>query len=95
MATLAPQAILPRTAVGSIAPDRYEKLLAAAAVVLLVAVLVALMKGRAEWPRVPAVVWPHLLTIVVALALTRRCCCAGGVIGATACSALCGSRRCC
>lgn len=51
-------------------PDLFEKLLSAGALILLGAVLVALAKGQAEWGRVPVVVWPHLLTIVVATALT-------------------------
>ena len=38
--------------------------------ILLAAVAVALVKGRADWARVPWAVWPHLATIVVALALT-------------------------
>lgn len=54
----------------SIAPDTLERVLAAATVALLAAVLTALAKGHAQWAQVPAVVWPHLLTIIVALALT-------------------------
>lgn len=45
-------------------------MLAGGAILLLAAVLVALVKGRAEWAQVPRQVWPHLLTIMVALALT-------------------------
>lgn len=52
------------------AADPYEKLLAAGAVVLLACVVAALARGRAEWDAVPWRVWPHLLTIMVALALT-------------------------
>ena len=51
-------------------PDTFERLLAIGSVLLLAAVAVALFKGRAEWGRVPWQVWPHLGTIVVALALT-------------------------
>ena len=54
----------------TVAPARVERVLAAGAAVLLAAVLVALARGHAEWGRVPAVVWVHLLTIIVALALT-------------------------
>lgn len=54
----------------SIAPDRYERILSYAAIVLLAAVAIALFKGRTDWARVPFAVWPHLATIVVALALT-------------------------
>jgi uncharacterized membrane protein len=59
-----------RGPVRSIAPDMYEKLLAAAAAVLLAAVLVALAKGYPQWRQVPVLVWAHLLTILVALVLT-------------------------
>ena len=55
---------------GSIAPDGYERVLAVAAVGLLVAMLAALVRGRAEWATVPAAVWAHLATIAVALVLT-------------------------
>lgn len=54
----------------ALAPDRFERILAVAAIVLLAAVFTALLKGRAEWDRVPGEVWPHLVTIVIALALT-------------------------
>jgi uncharacterized membrane protein len=54
----------------SLAPDAFERVLAAGAVVLLGCVLVALAKGHADWPRVPANVWAHLLTIMIALVLT-------------------------
>lgn len=53
-----------------ITPDTFERVLAAGSVVLLACVLVALFRGRAEWAQVPWQVWPHLLTIIVALALT-------------------------
>ena len=69
MATLAPPPVKHRRPL-SLAPDWYEKLLAAGSIVLLVAVAVALWKGRAGWARVPPVIWPHLLTIIVAVALT-------------------------
>jgi uncharacterized membrane protein len=52
------------------APEAFDKVLAFAAAVLLAAVLAALTRGFAEWGRVPAVIWAHMLTIVVALALT-------------------------
>lgn len=53
-----------------LAPDTLERVLALGAAVLLACVLVALFRGRGEWTRVPWQIWPHLLTIVVALALT-------------------------
>jgi uncharacterized membrane protein len=52
------------------APEAFDKLLAGAAAILLAAVLAALVRGYAEWDRVPAVVWAHILTILVALGLT-------------------------
>ncbi len=48
-------------------PDR---LLAAASAVLLAFVLAALWRGRMDWPGIPALVWAHLTTIGLALALT-------------------------
>ena len=54
----------------SLAPNVYEKLLSAGAIILLGCVVVAILKGRAEWASIPLLVWPHLLTIVVAVALT-------------------------
>lgn len=56
--------------VGSIAPNGYDKMLSAGAGLLLVAVIVALARGYAQWPQVPAIVWAHLLTVLVSLVLT-------------------------
>lgn len=53
-----------------LATEAFDKFLAAAAVVLLAAVLTALARGYSEWGRVPAIVWAHIGTILVALALT-------------------------
>lgn len=55
---------------GWLRADRFERLLAAAATMLLMVVLVALAKGHAQWERVPAAVWVHLATILIALGLT-------------------------
>jgi len=52
------------------APDIFERILAIGAVVLLGFVIAALAKGYPQWPQVPWQVWPHLLTIMLALALT-------------------------
>ena len=52
------------------APDTFERVLAAGAVVLLTAVFAALVRGHAQWGTVPAIVWAHIATILVALALT-------------------------
>lgn len=71
MATvLEPVAGRARARVRPISADPLERVLAYAATVLLAAVLVALARGVGEWGRVPALVWAHLLTIIVALALT-------------------------
>lgn len=53
-----------------LAPDTYERILAVAAVALLVVVLVALARGHAQWALVPGVIWFHLVTVLIALALT-------------------------
>lgn len=60
----------PRTAPASLLPDRIERGLGALVVVLLGAVVAAVLRGRAQWTQVPPLVWVHLLTVVVALALT-------------------------
>ena len=52
------------------APEAFDRILAVAAVALLAAVLAALARGFPEWGRVPAMVWAHILTILVALVLT-------------------------
>ena len=52
------------------APEAYDKGLALGATLLLAAVLAALVRGYPHWAEVPAIVWAHLATILVALALT-------------------------
>lgn len=52
------------------APEAFDRILAGAAVILLAAVLAALARGFDEWDRLPAFVWAHILTILVALVLT-------------------------
>jgi uncharacterized membrane protein len=59
-----------RTRKAILAPSTYERILSVGAVTLLVAVVVALAKGFPDWPRVPWQVWPHLVTIMIALVLT-------------------------
>jgi len=54
----------------STAPDTFDRILAAAASVLLGVVLVALFKGRTQWGLVPPIIWTHIATILIALALT-------------------------
>lgn len=53
-----------------LSPDRYERALAVAAMLVLAMTLAALARGHANWGRVPGFVWAHLATIIVALALT-------------------------
>lgn len=53
-----------------LAPDNYERALAVGAILLGAAIVAALVRGRAHWGEVPLLVWLHLLTIGVALALT-------------------------
>lgn len=55
---------------GNLAPNRLEKGLAVMSVAMLLAVLVSLAKGAAEWGRLPDLVWFHLATIAIALGLT-------------------------
>jgi len=66
MATVAEKVQRPR----ALTPDGYERLLAAGAVLLLLVVFAALLRGRAQWPRVPWPVWAHLATVLPALALS-------------------------
>lgn len=53
-----------------ISADRLERVLAYAAAALLAAVIAALARGFAQWSQVPVLVWVHLATVMVALALT-------------------------
>ncbi|MEQ7872802.1 hypothetical protein ABDK56_02185 [Sphingomonas sp. ASV193] len=59
-----------RTHLPLIAADGFEKLLATAAVLLLAAVIIAIARGHDRWALVPPMVWAHLATIGIALALT-------------------------
>ena len=54
----------------SIRPDRTERVLGALALVMLVAMLAAIARGQPHWHEIPALVWFHLLTIGIALAIT-------------------------
>jgi uncharacterized membrane protein len=53
-----------------LAPDLFDRILAAAALVLLAAVAAAVWRGREEWHQVPPFVWAHIATIAVAVSLT-------------------------
>lgn len=67
---MATAAAAPRKPKLSLAPSAIDRFLALAALLLLALVLVALWRGRSEWGEVPAFVWPHVATILAALALT-------------------------
>ena len=54
----------------SLAPDTYERVLSVGAVILLACVVTAMVKGRAQWAEIPPLIWPHLISVVVATALT-------------------------
>ena len=60
----------PRPPKVSLIPERFDRFLSAAALILLGFVFAALWRGRAEWGEVPAVVWAHIATIVLAVSLT-------------------------
>ncbi len=51
-------------------PDTYEKILAVAAMLLFAAVIAAIVRGHPYWARIQPIIWVHLLTIMIALALT-------------------------
>lgn len=53
-----------------IASDLYERALAFAAMALFAVAAVAVARGYEHWDRIPAIIWLHLGTIAVALALT-------------------------
>lgn len=50
--------------------DLYERALAVGSVVLFACVVLAVVRGQDEWDRIPAIVWAHLASIMVALGLT-------------------------
>ena len=51
-------------------PTLFERVLAIGAAIMFVIVVTALVRGYAHWREVPVLVWMHLLTIIIALALT-------------------------
>lgn len=66
-ASARPSAPRPRL---SLKPDMLDRILSVAALVMLAAVLTALARGRSQWAEVPAIVWAHIATILLALILT-------------------------
>ena len=67
---MATAAAAPRKPKLSLAPNAFDRFLAFAALLLLALVLAALWRGRDKWGEVPGFVWPHVATILAALALT-------------------------
>jgi uncharacterized membrane protein len=61
---------LPRSGRRSIRPDGFERVHAWASALMLVTVLAALVRGFPHWTEAKPLVWAHLFTIIVALALT-------------------------
>jgi uncharacterized membrane protein len=53
-----------------LAPDSYEKFLAAGAVILFGFVVAAIIRGQSEWGVILPIVWLHLGSIMVAVGLT-------------------------
>ncbi|MFC0684574.1 DUF2306 domain-containing protein [Novosphingobium clariflavum] len=51
-------------------PDRLERVLGLLSLVMLAVILVAVMRGMAQWAQIPGIVWLHLATMLTALALT-------------------------
>jgi uncharacterized membrane protein len=68
MATLA-AGVPPRESI-DLAPDRTERVLGVLSLVLLGFVVAALLRGMADWNRLPGVLWLHLATMMATLALT-------------------------
>ena len=68
MATTAAPA--PPSAKISLKPELFDRILSAAALILLAFVLAALTRGRGEWGEVPGFVWAHIATILLAVVLT-------------------------
>ena len=53
-----------------IGADLYERMLAAGSVILFACVVLAVVRGQDEWDRIPAIIWAHLASIMLALGLT-------------------------
>lgn len=51
-------------------PARIDRVLSAGAVLLFAAAVAAIVRGYPQWQLVPGLIWFHLLTILVATALT-------------------------
>ena len=56
----------------SLAPDTYERVLSAGAVILLACVAAAVIRGHAHLAEIPVVIWPHLLAIALTPVMLLR-----------------------
>jgi uncharacterized membrane protein len=54
----------------AVRPERTDRLLSLGAAILFAAAVAAIVRGHAQWRMVPPLIWLHLLTILVATALT-------------------------
>lgn len=54
----------------SIAPDRLERVIGILALVMLAIMLLAVARGMHQWTMVPVLVWAHMATVAVVLAIT-------------------------
>ncbi len=54
----------------SLAPNRVEQISGLLAIVLMGFIIVAVVKGMPHWHEIPFIIWPHLVLIMIALALT-------------------------
>ena len=61
---------VPGASAARLAPDRIDRILSAAAILLFAAAVTAIARGSADWARVPGVIWLHLATVLLATALT-------------------------
>ncbi|MCA6115888.1 hypothetical protein J6524_13450 [Bradyrhizobium sp. WSM 1738] len=53
-----------------LAPDIYERILAVAAIILLLLVMTALVRGIDHWRSMEPLIWGHLATVMIPLAIT-------------------------
>ncbi len=67
---MATVAVKPGARPKSLRPDLVEKVIAIGSIALLSALLYSMAQGFGTWDRIPVVVWLHLVTIAIALALT-------------------------
>ncbi len=51
-------------------PDMVERVCGGLAILLLVFAVAAVIKGRAQWAQIPWLIWFHLITLFIVLAIT-------------------------